>query len=100
MTLRMLLAKPSAFVPLVLSAAALLLVLGYVMIVGVSTDPSGDEGATARLFQLMIAAQPLIMLSFAVRWLPQATRPALLVLALQAAAAAIPVATILLLESR
>jgi hypothetical protein len=47
----------------------------------------------------MIAVQPRIMLTFAVRWLPLATHPPVLVLALQAAAA-IPVATILRLEWR
>jgi len=44
--------------------------------------------------------QAAIMVMFAPRWLPRATRPALLVLALQAAAAAVPVAPILLIESR
>lgn len=48
----------------------------------------------------MIAAQTAGMLLFAVTWLPRATRPALLVLALQIVAAAIPEAAILVLESR
>ena len=100
MTFRELVGKPSAFVPFVLSGAALALVLGYVAVFGVDANPQGDEGAPARLFQLVLAAQASIMALFAMTWLPRAVRPALLVLALQAAAAAIPIATILLLESR
>jgi hypothetical protein len=75
-------------------------VVGYVVVGGVSTNPSGDEGVAARLFQVMLAAQTAIMMVFAVRWLPRPTRPALLILVLQSAAAAIPVATILIFESR
>ena len=100
MTIRELIAKPSAFSPILLSAAALALVLGYVAMFGADTGPQGDERAPARIFQLMMAAQTAGMLLFAVNWLPRATRPALLVMAIQIAAAAIPVAAILVLESR
>jgi hypothetical protein len=99
-TIRDLMKKPGGFLPFALSGAALALLLGYVALYGVQTDAQGDEGAAARLFQLMLAVQSVIMVLFAVTWLPRAVRPALFVLALQAAAAAIPVATILLLESR
>jgi hypothetical protein len=91
--------RPSALVPFVLAGAALAFVVGYVAVFGVD-DGTGDEGTPARIFQLTMAAQLVAMAVFAVAWLPRALRPALLILALQAAAAAIPVATILLLESR
>jgi hypothetical protein len=100
MTIRELIRTPGGFLPFVLSGGALALLLGYVALYGVSTDPQGDEGAAARLFQLMLVAQSVIMVVFAMVWVPRAVRPALFVLALQAAAAAIPVATILLIEAR
>jgi hypothetical protein len=39
------------------------------------------------------------MAAFAITWLPRAPRPALKVLALQLAAALVPIATIVILES-
>jgi hypothetical protein len=100
MTFRQLIRTPSGFLPLMMSAAALALVLGYVALLGLDAEPKGDEGAAARLFQLILAVQSVVMVSFAVTWLPRAVRPAVLVLALQTAAAAVPIATILLLEAR
>jgi hypothetical protein len=43
--------------------------------------------------------QFVAMAVFAVRWLPISLRPALLVIALQVTAAAIPIVTIVVLES-
>jgi hypothetical protein len=91
--------RPVAFLPFVLAGAALAFLVGYVAVFGVD-DRRGDEGTPARIFQLIMAAQLVAMTVFAVAWLPRAPRPALLVLIIQAAAAAIPIATILLLESR
>ena len=45
-----------------------------------------DEGAAAHIFQLLIVAQVPVGAFFAIKWLPQAPRQALLVLALQACA--------------
>jgi hypothetical protein len=49
--------------------------------------PAADEGTEAHLFQVLMALQVPIIMLFAIKWLPQAPRPALAVLALQVAAA-------------
>ena len=76
--------KPSAYVPLVMSGAALAIVLGYLAVNGVVREP--DEGTAAHLWQLLMAGQVPIVAFFAIRWLPKAPRQALPVLALQAGA--------------
>ena len=92
-----LLKQPSAILPILISLAALAMILGYVALYGVTRQH--DEAAPARIFQLLMVAQIPIVLFFAMRWLPQAPKQALLVLGLQAAAWIVPVATILFLES-
>ncbi len=77
--------KPSAFIPLAMSFAALALVLGHAAIFGVVHE--ADEGAAAHIFQLLMAAQVPVVAFFAIKWLPRAPRQTLLVLALQAGAA-------------
>jgi len=79
-----LLKRPSAFLPIAMSLAALALVLGSIAIFGVVHE--ADEGTAAHLFQLLMAGQVPIVAYFALKWLPRAPRPALRVLALQAAA--------------
>jgi hypothetical protein len=84
--------RPSALLPLAMSAAALLLVLGHIAVYGVARQ--ADEGTAAHLWQFLMAGQIPIIAFFAVRWLPRMPGPALLVLILQAIAglaAAIPV---------
>lgn len=85
MSLATLLKRPSAFLPLAMSLAALAVVIAHVALVG--TQRQADEGAAAHLWQLLMAAQLPIILFFAARWLPQSPRQGLLVLALQLAAA-------------
>lgn len=92
-----LLKQPSAWIPIAMSLAALAMVLGYVAIFG--NVQNEDEGAPARIFQLIMLAQLPIAAYFAVNWLPKRPMQALLVLALQAVAWIIPVATIIWLES-
>ena len=84
MSLATLLKRPSAFLPLAMSLAALAVVVAHVVLVG--TQRQADEGAAAHLWQLLMAAQLPIILYFAARWLPQSPRQALLVLVLQIAA--------------
>ena len=79
--------KPSAFLPLAMSLAALALVLGHVVLFGFPAVREVDEGAAAHVFQILIAAQLPIVAWFAIQWLPRAPRQALAVLALQAGAA-------------
>lgn len=92
-----LLRKPSALLPIALSLAALLWLLWNVAMVGIVRQ--ADEGTPARIFQLLILAEVPVIAYFAIKWLPQSPRQALLIVALQAAVAFIPIAAVLLLES-
>jgi hypothetical protein len=75
--------KPSAFLPLAMSLAALATVLIHIVLFG--TMREADEGTAAHIFQLLIVAQLPIVVFFAVKWLVRFPRQALMVLALQAA---------------
>ena len=77
--------RPSALIPLAMSFAALILVLGHVAFFGAARE--ADEGTAAHLWQLLMAGQIPVIAFFAVTWLPRAPRQALLVLALQVVAA-------------
>ena len=84
MALPVLLKQPSAFLPIAMSLAALILVLVSVTLFGAARE--ADEGATAHLWQLLVAGQLPVVAFFAIRWLPSAPRSAFPVLALQALA--------------
>jgi hypothetical protein len=84
MTVRALLRQPTGHLPLAMSLGALAMIVWFVAVHGVVRQP--DEGAQAHLWQLLVAGQVPLIGYFAVRWLPTATRPAIVVLALQAAA--------------
>jgi hypothetical protein len=88
------LAKPSAWLPLAMSLAALALVLGHVAMFGAGRE--ADEGTAAHLWQLLMAGQLPIVAFFAIKWLPQTPRQALLILALQALAALAALAPVFL----
>jgi len=96
MKLSALLKRPSALLPLAMSLAAIALVPGHVARFGIVRQ--ADEGTAARIFQLLIVAQAPILAFFAIKWLPRATRQALVVLALQVAAALAAVALVIILE--
>ena len=89
-TIQRLWRRPTALLPLAMSAAALALVLGAIAIYGIpgtnGVPAETDEGTAAHLFQLLIAGQLPIILIFAIRWLPRSPRAALEVLAIQALA--------------
>ena len=88
--------RPSAFVPMAMSFAALAIVLVHIIRSGVARE--ADEGTAAHLWQLLMAAQIPIIAFFAIRWLPQSPRSALPVLALQAGAALAALAPVYLLN--
>ena len=88
--------KPSAFLPVFLSLAALGVVLVHVAIYGAARE--ADEGAAAHLWQLLMAAQLPLLAFFAIKWLPRNPRQALLVMALQAGAAVAALAPVFLLN--
>jgi hypothetical protein len=80
-----LLKRPSAFLPLAISAGFLTAFL--IMFVEGTLVRHPDEGTVAHLFQILMPAQLLIIVFFARSWLPKNPKPALQVLALQASAA-------------
>lgn len=99
MTMREMLKRPSAFFPLAMSAAALALVLGYLALHGVQpATPGSDEGAAARVWQLLMGAQLPVIAFFALTALPRAPRQAVAILVLQALAICAAAAPILILE--
>ena len=87
--------QPSALLPLLMSLAALAMVLSNAAIFGVVHE--ADEGAVAHIFQLLIVIQIPIVAFFAIKWLPRAPKETLLVLALQTGAALAAMAAVYLL---
>jgi len=96
MNLRTTFKRPSAFVPVAMSLAALAIVLVHIIKFG--TARQADEGTGAHLWQLLMAAQIPIIAFFAIRWLPQSPRSALPVLALQVVAALAALVPVYLLD--
>jgi hypothetical protein len=85
--------RPSALAPIAMSLTALALVLGHIALYGHARE--ADEGATAHLWQILMAGQLPVLLFFAIKWLPRAFKPALGVLALQAGAVLASMAPVL-----
>lgn len=92
-----LLKQPSAWIPLAMSLAALVLLLGYVAIFGIVHH--ADEGAPAHIFQILMLVQLPIIAYFAIKWLPKRTKQSLLILALQAVAWIVPIVAVFWFES-
>ena len=88
--------EPSAFIPLAMSLTALALLVGHIATVGVVHE--ADEGATAHIWQILMAGQVPVLAFFAIKWLPQAPRQTLKVLALQAGAALASIAPVFFLN--
>ena len=84
--------KPSAILPLLMSAAALVVVIVHLVTQGVARE--ADEGAAAHLFQLLIGAQVPVVLYFLFRWLPKQPKSVLSTFAIQVAAASIAMAPV------
>ncbi len=80
-----LLKRPSAFAPIAMSLAALVIVITYTVIFG--TARQADEGTAAHLWQILMAAQVPVIAYFALRWIPVQPKQGVAVLALQIAAA-------------
>lgn len=88
--------RPSAFLPMAMSLTALAVVLGHIAMFGAARE--ADEGATAHIWQLLMAGQMPVLAFFAIKWLPRAPRQALYVLALQAGAALTSMAPVFFLK--
>ena len=87
--------RPSAFLPLAMSLAALAMVLGHAAMYGVTHE--ADEGTAAHIFQILMAAQVPIVAFFAMKWMPRAPGDTLKLLAFQAGAAFAAFAAVFLL---
>lgn len=88
--------RPSAWLPIAMSLTALGIVALHLARYGVTRDT--DEGTSAHLWQILMGVQVFIVGFFAITWLPQRPRQALLILALQAACALAAMAPVFLLE--
>lgn len=97
-TMSALLHRPSAWLPMVLSVAALVLIGAVLVTQGANVTPAHDEGTPARIFQLLMLVDAIAIATFGLRWLPAAPRAALAVMAVQVLAAVVPIVTIILLE--
>lgn len=95
MNLSTMMKRPSAYLPVVMSLAALATVLGHVAMFGAVRE--ADEGTAAHIFQLLMLAQLPVVAYFAGRWLPRMPGPALVILALQVCAALAALAPVFLL---
>ena len=95
MSLRELLKRPSAWLPICMSLLALATVLIHVARFGPARE--ADEGAAAHIWQLLMAGQLPIIIYFALKWLPRSTRLAFFVLAGQAGAVVAALAPVYLL---
>ena len=87
---------PSAFLPVAMSLGALATVALFIALHG--SAPQTDEGAAAHIWQLLMAAQPPIVLFFAIKWVPQSPRQAVPILALQLGAALAAMAPVFFLR--
>ena len=88
--------QPSAFLPVAMSSAALVTLLVAFSVGGLVREP--DEGTAAHIWQLLMGVQIPIVVYFAIRWLPQAPRQAVYVLALQVGLAVAALAPVYLLH--
>ena len=96
MTLSALMKRPSAFLPLAMSLAALATVLGHVAMFGAARE--ADEGAAAHIFQLLMMMQVPVVAYFAIKWLPRVPGRAMVILALHASAALAALSLVFILK--
>ena len=92
---------PSAWLPIAMSSASLLMLLGFLAWHALHGGPvvrDPDEGVAAHLFQLLQTVQVPIGLFFAAKWGPRAPKPALAVIGLQVLAWSLPVALVFYIE--
>ena len=79
-----------------MSITALALALSHIAIFGVVHNE--DEGAAARLFQLLLAGQVPIIGYFAVKWYPKHQKEVIQIVTIQILAALVPFLTVFFLE--
>jgi hypothetical protein len=96
MKLSAMMREPSAFLPVTMSLIALATLFVAFITGGLVRET--DEGTAAHIWQLLMGGQIPIVAYFAIKWLPQAPREALYVLALQVGVALAALAPVYLLH--
>lgn len=86
---------PSAWLPIVMSAMALALVAGHILVSGITRE--ADEGTAAHTWQLLMVGQVPIIAWFLLKWAPKGPRPAIAVLAVQVGAFVAAAAPVMIL---
>lgn len=74
--------QPSAWIPILLSLATLTIMLISFAIFGIP-HREADEGTAAHLFQIWLVIEVIMIVFFAIKWLPQRPKQALPILVLQ-----------------
>jgi hypothetical protein len=74
--------KPSAYLPIGMSLAALVLVSGHAAMFGIVHE--ADEGAAAHIWQILMTVQLPIVMYFLVKWLAKRPKEGIRVLTLLA----------------
>jgi hypothetical protein len=87
----------SAAIPLGMSAGAFAMVLIHLLCFS-AAPAATDEGTAAHLFQLLLAGQAPFVGFFALKWLPRKPAEAMLVIAVQAAAAMVALAPVIFFD--
>ena len=95
--MRSTLKRPSAWIPIAMSAGSLAMLLTLIAVYRGAGPHDADEGPAAHIFQLLQTLQVPVGIFFAAKWLPRTPKPALAVLALQVIAWIVPVALVLYL---
>lgn len=79
-----LLKHPTAWIPIALSLAMLAFIFVMIAIHGIPTpDPNADEGVGAHIFQLWLVLEMVMILIFAIKWVPENPKQACMILAIQ-----------------
>jgi tryptophan-rich sensory protein len=94
---RVLFKRPSAVIPIALSLGVLAAMLSFFGIFGVP-HREADEGTAAHLFQIWLVLEVLGVAFFAIRYLPQKPKQAILILAVQIVAVIAACAPVFLLN--
>ena len=77
--------KPGAWIPVALSLTVLVIMIIFIAASGPPVREA-DEGVGAHLFQIWLVTEVLLVTLFAMKWLPEAPKQTLFVLAIQIAA--------------
>jgi hypothetical protein len=80
-TLNSTIRQPSAFLPVIISLAALTMVLVHIALFGAARE--ADEGTVAHIWQILMVVQVPIIAFFAMKHIPRQPKEALQILAIQ-----------------